>query len=230
LFGVLTLFATLGITVQTPAQTKQGQIITFNAPHAGPGSGQGIVPTSINPAGTITGYHVDASYMYHGFVRDKDETITTFEAPGAGPIGTFPPNINSSGEITGIWTTGVLHNTVLHGFLRDADGIITEFDTPDAGFNLTAPTGINPSGEVTGRCRDAHFMFHGFVPAADGTFTTFDAPNADINGTAPKASTQMGRSRETTKTRTSGATASCAIKMEPSLRIRVPAGSRDSCC
>jgi len=27
----LTLFATVGITVQTPAQTKQSQIITFDA-------------------------------------------------------------------------------------------------------------------------------------------------------------------------------------------------------
>jgi hypothetical protein len=55
LFIALTLFATLGITVQTPAQTKQGQIITFDAPHAGLGSGQGTVPTSINPGGRSRG-------------------------------------------------------------------------------------------------------------------------------------------------------------------------------
>src|ERR1700751_6291537 len=94
LFIALTLFATLGITVQTPAQTKQGQIITFDAPRAGLGSGQGTVPTSINSAGTITGYYVDAGSIFHGFVRDKDGIITSFDA---GPNFTIPTSINPKG-------------------------------------------------------------------------------------------------------------------------------------
>src|ERR1700757_2140721 len=98
LFIVLTLLVTLGITVQTAAQSKQGQIITFDAPRAGLGSGQGTVPTGINPAGTITGYYVDATYMYHGFVRDKDGIITTFDA---GANFTIPTSINPKRTIAG---------------------------------------------------------------------------------------------------------------------------------
>ncbi len=99
LFVVMTLFATLGITVQTPAQTKHRpnhHVRRARCWHYG--SGQGTVPTSINPAGTITGYYVDASYMYHGFVRDKDGIITTFDA---GPNFTIPTSINPKGTITG---------------------------------------------------------------------------------------------------------------------------------
>jgi hypothetical protein len=34
-----------------------------------PGAVLGTVPTAINPAGTITGYYVDASFVSHGFIR-----------------------------------------------------------------------------------------------------------------------------------------------------------------
>ena len=39
------------------------------------------VDTSINPAGAITGYYVDASNVYHGLVGAPDGTFTTFDAP-----------------------------------------------------------------------------------------------------------------------------------------------------
>ena len=200
----LTLFATLGITVQTPAQTKEGQIITFDAPHAGLGSGQGTVPTSINPGGTIAGYYVDASYMYHGFVRDKDGIITTFDA---GSNGTFPASINPNGTITGYYVDN--HN-MAHGFVRDKDGTITTFDVPGAGSNGTFPASINPSGEITGIWATGvlhNTVSHGFLRDADGI-------RRELHGRAAK-------SLATTLTST-GSTASYAIKMEPSLRSTYP--------
>jgi hypothetical protein len=41
----------------------------FDAPGAGTERGQGTVGSSLNPAGTVTGYDIDASGVYHGFLR-----------------------------------------------------------------------------------------------------------------------------------------------------------------
>src|SRR5438034_2043125 len=40
-------------------------------------------PTSINPAGEITGFYYASDSTAHGFVRDASGTITSFDAPGA---------------------------------------------------------------------------------------------------------------------------------------------------
>src|SRR5262245_4433253 len=57
--------------------------------------GQGTVPglvNCLNPAGTITGSYIDPNGMSHGFVREKNGTITTFDVPSA-VNGTFPTGI-----------------------------------------------------------------------------------------------------------------------------------------
>ena len=49
----------------------------------------------------IEGQYTDASNVAHGFVRDANGAITTFDAPGAGtgPFqGTFPLTINPQGR------------------------------------------------------------------------------------------------------------------------------------
>jgi hypothetical protein len=54
----------------------------------------------------------------HGFVRDRDGAITTFDAPCAGTgsgQGTFIGDINPEGAITG---NSVDNNNVNHGYLR----------------------------------------------------------------------------------------------------------------
>ncbi len=59
--------------------------------------------------------------MFHGFLRHKDGTFTTFDAPGVGTgfeQGTSPISINFRGEITGQYVDG---NNALHGFLRKPD-------------------------------------------------------------------------------------------------------------
>jgi hypothetical protein len=106
---------------------------------------------SINPRGQTTG--TDSGR--HGFVRDSDGTITTFDA---GPIGTFPQSINPSGEITGYCADLSFMD---HGFLRDHDGNITTFNV---GLNNpTFPTSINEKGVITGFYSDSSAMTHGFV-------------------------------------------------------------------
>src|SRR5450631_3912194 len=97
------LFAALAIALQTSAQS---QIITFDAPGAGTGPGQGTFlqtnPGTINPAGAITGFYCDAINC-HGFLRAPDGTFTTFDAPDD-VGGTYPACINPAGAITGYYS------------------------------------------------------------------------------------------------------------------------------
>jgi hypothetical protein len=61
---------------------------------------------------------VDRITVYHGFLRARDGTITTFDAPEAGTFdgqGTFAFGINPAGVIAGFY---VDTSNVYHGFLR----------------------------------------------------------------------------------------------------------------
>ena len=113
-------------------RAPDGTFTTFDAPGAGTGLFQGTNPFSINPAGAIAGYTVDASNVTHGFLRARDGTITTYDVPGAGTgffQGTFGLNINPAGVIAGDY---VDESNAHHGFLRARDGTITTFDAPEA--------------------------------------------------------------------------------------------------
>jgi len=50
-------------------RTKDGDFTTFEAPDAGTGAGQGTIPATNNPSDAITGYYIDASFAFHGFLR-----------------------------------------------------------------------------------------------------------------------------------------------------------------
>ena len=96
----------------------QPTIITFDAPGAGTGPGQGTIAFAINPAGTISGRYADGGGAIHAIIRSADGAIIAFDAPGAGTgprQGTRPFSINPSGATAGYYndTSGVFH-----GFLR----------------------------------------------------------------------------------------------------------------
>ena len=113
------------------------------------------------------------------------QTITTFDAPGAGtgPFqGTYATNINPSGTIIGFSRDA---NNVRHGFIRSQDGSFTIFDAPGAGTGAgqgTRAYSINPSGTITGFFIDSVNVAHGYVRSNQGVITVFDAPGA---GTGP---------------------------------------------
>jgi predicted membrane protein len=169
-------------------RAPDGRFTTIDAPGAGTtgafAGGQGTYIEGRNDAGTIAGLVVDGNWVFHGFVRTRHGSITTFDAPGGG---TAPGQgirmwasagvINPAGVIVGtVWEAGY----VGRGFLRAPDGAITEFDAPGAGTGAYLGTyawSINPVGEVTGYYCDA-LMCHGFLRAPDGSFTTFDVPGA----------------------------------------------------
>ena len=113
------------------------------------------------------------------------QTITTFDAPGAGTgafQGTYATNINPSGTIIGFSRDA---NNVRHGFVRSQDGSFTIFDAPGAGTAAgqgTRAYAINPSGTITGFFIDSVNAVHGYVRSNQGVITVFDAPGA---GTGP---------------------------------------------
>jgi hypothetical protein len=158
------------------ASAEKSTILTFDAPGAGNSAGQGTFAFSINQGGTIAGYYLDKSNVYHGFVRTQHGHITTFDVPAAGTgagQGTLPFGSNPEGAIAGFYADS---SFVFHGFVRAPDGHITTFDAPGAGGTFAA--NINPAGVIAGDFFDVNGVQHGYVRTPDGHITTFDAPGA----------------------------------------------------
>ena len=180
-----------------PQDDDKATIITFDAPGAGTGSGLGTFPLSINSTGAITGYYTDANFLDHGFLRARDGTITTIDAPDS--ISTDALSINLAGVIAGSYIDA---NFAPHGFVRAPDGTFTTFDAPDAGFFIE-PITINPEGAITGRYVDASAVFHGFLRAPTALSLRLTLRRrALVFAKAPSAaaSTRRGRSRDVTLT------------------------------
>ena len=182
----VTLFLVLTMIGQANAQ----KIITFDAPGAGTGSGQGTgcfaytdCSVLINNWGAITGYYLDANNVFHGFLRSPEGTFTNFEAPGSDTNpndfnGTLPNAINDAGAITGIYYDV---QNVGHGFLRSPEGAYVTVDVP-GGSQFTNPIAINLEGAVVGYYVDRNGVVRAFLRRPDGTFETWSAPGAQATG------------------------------------------------
>ena len=157
--------------------------ITFDAP----GAVNGTFPSSINPAGVITGYFTDENFVSHGFMRAQNGPIITFDVPGA-VNGTFPEAINSAGVVTGIFGD---ENFLAHGFIRAQNGAITTFDVPEATGGFFLLSGINPAGTIIGSLFDENFFQHAFVRARAGNIITINIPSA-VNGSQAVAINPRG--------------------------------------
>ena len=80
----------------TPLVSPQATFITFDAP----GGQRDMLPSGINPSGTITGTYITGSLVFHGFLRAPDGTFTTFDPPGS--TFTVPTGINAAGDHRGV--------------------------------------------------------------------------------------------------------------------------------
>src|SRR3984957_4102762 len=103
--------STLGITHAANAQ--EAAYVIFDPP--------GSIytqPNSINREGAITGYYRDAQSVSHGFLRDRDGTITTFDSPGS--TYTYAASINRIGMIAGAYNDD---EGASNGFLRHSHGL-----------------------------------------------------------------------------------------------------------
>jgi hypothetical protein len=86
-----------------------------------PGSNY-VDPKDINPKVQITGTYLDSGFVSHGFLRQADGTITTFDALPGPFEATDPSTINSARQIAGRYFDGAIP----HDSLRQAGGTITE--------------------------------------------------------------------------------------------------------
>jgi uncharacterized membrane protein len=150
------------------------------------------IPQAMNGAGQITGYYLDATGVYHGFLREPDGSFVSFDGlPGT--CCTIPMSINRQGQIVGITYNGIDSR----GFLRQTDGTVETFngfcESPmnsktmlvaswlSRGFNGTGniATAINNKGEITGVL--GNNTYQSFLRKPDGTFNCF----ATSPGTEP---------------------------------------------
>ena len=173
------------------------------------GNMEGTYPLCINAAGQIAGSYSTTiatasgtNSFAHGFVRDTDGTIHTFDAAifptsyGSTNPGTQVTSINATGEVSGTYLDGA---GALHGFLRDASGNITLFEDPNAATGSeqgTIATAIDAAGDIVGAYIDANNAIHGYLrKASTGAFTTIDAADAGTltyQGTYPDAFDEAG--------------------------------------
>src|SRR5271165_7154701 len=171
----LCALAALTTSIQSSAQEP----IEFDAPGAAKVSSPACAPDCgtlaqvNNDLGVIVGYYTDEYVVPHGFLRNPDGKIISFDAPGAGlghglDQGTVPYSINDLGVIAGQYQDS---NYVFHGFVRYPDGSFTTFDAPGAGtaaYQGTFAYVINPEGATAGGYIDGNNLTHGFVRSLDG--------------------------------------------------------------
>lgn len=80
------------------------------------------IAEGINDNGVIVGEYRDANLVRHGYIRQTDGTLTSFDEPNAslapttaGNLGTAPRGINLGGEIVGIYSDAA---GAWHAFVR----------------------------------------------------------------------------------------------------------------
>ena len=98
-------------------ETPTAPFTTLDAPGAGNSSYEGTgcpsdCPTSLNDFGEVTGDYIDTNYVFHGYLRSPNGTITTVDP--AGTIFTWSSGIDDLGQVTGYYADV---NDVYHGFV-----------------------------------------------------------------------------------------------------------------
>jgi hypothetical protein len=136
--------------------------------------------TSINNRGQVTGDYVDYPTEYHGYIRDSDGTMTTFDAPDASFSGfwngTTPTSINQFGDVCGYYHDA---NAAIHSFLRTHDGNFIDFQVPGASTNAYSgawASRILDDGTVLGFYYDDNYQAYGYVRFPRGQVWTVSFP------------------------------------------------------
>jgi hypothetical protein len=128
--------------------------------------------TAINAGGQVAGTYLGQDSLYHGFVRESNGTITTFDVSGQ-TLSMSVVEINAAGQIAGYAYAAYIFS---FSFIRESDGTITTVAVPYSGTTDTLIFGINDSGEVCGLYfLSASDSDYGFVRNLSGGFTTLHA-------------------------------------------------------
>lgn len=124
----------------------------------------------INDAGQVVGSYLEGGFHGHGFVESGGHYTTIDDPIAVATAGsTFASDINSAGDIVGIYQT-ITGGVADHGFV-DIGGVFTTIDPPGGTFNLS---GINSAGVIVGSNGST-----GFVDD-HGVFTTISDPLATL--------------------------------------------------
>jgi uncharacterized membrane protein len=172
-------------TVRSFVKDRSGRVTTFTVPGAAATFAGGI-----NDHGQIAGTWYDPGFQLgqgppppgtiHGFIRQPNGRITTFDLP-ASFDGTAVTDINDRGQVVG-QTADAQGRGI--GFLRDPNGRVTKIDVPGA-QKVDYPLALNNRGQVVASYTDAGAppdrfapnTRHGFVWDR-GRLTRFDVPGS----------------------------------------------------
>ncbi len=136
-------------------------LLNGNGPNpSGTASYGNLILNGVNPAGEVIGLFTDGDYVFHGYLRAANGTITTLDDPDAGTAaeqGTSGLAINASGVIAGTYADA---NSVLHGFIFDSSTLTATTTTLSAAPNpsvfgqpvtltasVSSTAGTPPNGE-----------------------------------------------------------------------------------
>ena len=159
-----------------------------------PGDYNGTFPSAVNVEGEVTGYYLDSTFVFHGFIRTPKGDYVTFEAPGADTTpdsynGTLPSSINDLGVVVGRITMRVAPATDFSAARAEK---LTTFNVPgQAGIN---PIAINLEGRSSATTLIRAIRSHAFLRTPNGKITTWDGPGACTEATWTGA---MGREQVT---------------------------------
>ena len=200
----------LGLLLVAPciASAQESKTITFEAPGAGTGAGQGTFVSGVNAAGTIAGNYIDANNVSHSFLRNRNGVFTTFDPPGTASIyypgfeGSGAIGLNDAGAAGGYFVDATF---TVHAYIRTPDGRFITYDWPGActasqntGCHGSGVWNINDFGVAVGPYEDTsgNFVAHCAIRYPDGRFTTFEVPGSAMlvgEGTLPASFSGLNR-------------------------------------
>jgi YVTN family beta-propeller protein len=180
------------VTVSAKAQPS---VLAYTFQNIGPAGAFYSVVRSLNTEGDAVGDFLDATFGFHGFLREHGGSFQPIDPPGSVATSAFA--INDFGVIVGAFIDS---GGVLHGFRRSESGTYTTVDFP--GEPDSQLTGINNLGQSTGvfdfggrasthctgpSCQAVGFLLHG------GQFTSFEDPLAAPGVTFPLSINALGQ-------------------------------------
>lgn len=173
-------------------QTEGSGLLNGNGANpSGTASLGDLILNAANASGEIVGVSTDANYVFHGYLRAANGSITSIDDPIAGTAakqGTGSLAINASGMIAGTYADS---NSVLHGFLFDSTGLaattttLTPVPTPNPSVyqepvtltaSVTSSGGTPANGDTVTFMSGATSLGTGQLTSGTASLTTTDLP------------------------------------------------------
>ncbi len=146
-----------------------------------PGAAGGTYAFGVNAGGLVTGYTIDASGGYHGFIW-QNGVATTLDYTGVpGVTSTFLFQDNSSGQVAGYYTgsDGASHSLIYN----TAGSTWTPIPDAPGGYPFNAAGGINNVGQLAGNYSTdlaaASNLVGWLYDIKSNTYTPFTVPQSD---------------------------------------------------